>query len=124
MAEGQSSEPASANPVALSTGKGTDTTLAVGLSSLIVFLANRSESQWLREVLGFAAPSIGLAVTYLARLGKKHLFHWRGNKQIKEWIAELVAERPKANAVRRAVIDSDLAEYRLLLKQRRIENLP
>jgi hypothetical protein len=124
MAEGQQIEPLPAEPGTPTTSKGTDTTLAVGLSSFIVFLANRIGHQWVREVLTFAAPSIGVAVTYLVSIGVKQFYHWRGNKQLKNWITELVVERSKASAARRAVIDAELTDYRLRLKQRRLDNLP
>jgi hypothetical protein len=123
MAEGQSLEQASAAPSVSPAGKGTGTTAAVGLSSFIVFAANRIESQLVREVLTLAAPTIGVAVTYLASIGSKQLRYLRGNWQLEKWIAEHVAERPKANNARKAIIDSELAEYRLRLMQRRLDNL-
>lgn len=123
MAEGSQPD-TSSDPNSPTTGKGTLTTAAVGISSLIVFLANHLEDSKAREVLTLLAPTIGAICTYLASVGSKQLYHYRGNKQLGRWISALLAERPHANHTRRKEIDAELAEYRARLKQRRLDNLP
>jgi hypothetical protein len=125
MSEGVPAEASpEASPAVAGTSKATTTTAAIGLSSFIVFLANRVHHPVTREILTVLAPSLGTGLTFLATVGAKQVYHWRGNRQLQRWIKELELERPKALPTRRREIDADITEYRAKLKQRRLDNLP
>jgi hypothetical protein len=105
-------------------GKGTTGAITFAVGTLVAYGANHLADKGQRELLTNLAPAIGGATAFIfSRLARQY-YHWRGNEMLKEWIVDLLAERPKATRPRQAVIDAEVAEYRARLKQRRLDNLP
>jgi hypothetical protein len=105
-------------------GKGTASAITFAIGTVAAYAANHLASKEQRELLTNLAPSVGLVASLVFGAAARQYYHWRGNRRLAKWIKELQAERPKANRIRQAAIDTEVAEYRAKLKQRRLDNLP